>query len=81
MLNLTVNTREDKEAVLREALAFFGEHGVGLQAHETSAGLTFSSHLGFVQLSFSSDAAGVAVVDIATREFEEQVRTFARQIQ
>lgn len=80
MLNLTVNTREDREAVLKEALAFFGEHGVGLQAHETPDGLTFSSHLGFVQLSFSSDAGG-AVVDIATREFEEQVRTFARQIQ
>lgn len=78
MLRLTVETRKSQPEVMEEARRHFAE-GLGLETEETASGMTFSGAGGYVTLAFDSQDGGTAI-DITTSEFEDLVRSFARQI-
>ena len=70
VLSLRVATVRSQAEVLREALTFFGTHGVGLQLRDSACGgLTFVGRGGFVCAVVGSER-NPTVVDIATRAFE-----------
>lgn len=79
MLRLTVTTKHTPTEVMRRARAFFGVGGLGLEPSDVAAGVSFSGAGGFVTLALA-DEDGSTVVDISTREFDQPVRRFAREI-
>ncbi len=79
MLRLTVTTKHTPTEIMRRARSFFGEGGLGLAPSDGAAGISFTGAGGFVTIALA-DENGKTVVDLSTREFDEQVRRFARQI-
>ncbi len=79
MLRLTVTSKQSPTDVMRRARAFFGDGGLGLEASMDAAGLQFTGGGGFVTLVLS-DEDGKTLVDVSTREFDQQVKRFAKQI-
>jgi hypothetical protein len=80
MVRYSVETRRKPEEVLKEAAAFFGPGGLGLEMVEQNpCCLTFQGGGGHVSVSVSTGEKKT-VVDLETREWDFQVREFMRKI-
>ena len=80
MLNLNVRTKAKPEEVVKKALVFFGPGGYGLKVLEQSETYGyFEGSGGGVQVTVSTDGNGTSV-NLETREWEYQVKEFARKI-
>jgi hypothetical protein len=79
MLTLTVETRKSPDDVARKLSAFFGPPGLGLEPTREGNRHCFTGGGGHV-IANVSKADGKTCVDLETREFEEQVKEFARAV-
>ena len=84
MLKLNVRTKSKPEEVVKKAVKkaveFFGPAGQGLKVTEQSDTCAyFEGGGGGVEVSVCSDDEGTSV-DLETREWEYQVKEFARKI-
>lgn len=80
MLNLECRTGLSGEEVIRKLKDFFGSEGLGLDlTEETEACLTFSGGGGYVSAAICQDEGKIRI-DLATREWEYQVRQFASHL-
>jgi hypothetical protein len=80
MLKLNVRTKSKAEEVVKKALEFFGPGGYGLKVTEQSDTCAhFEGSGGGIEVTACSDDEGTSV-DIETREWEYQVKEFARKI-
>lgn len=80
MLNLNVKTKLKPEEVVKKALVFFGPGGYGLKVLEQSETCAyFEGTGGGVRVTTCTDEKGTSV-DLETREWEYQVKEFARKI-
>jgi hypothetical protein len=80
MLKLNVRTKSKPEDVVKKALEFFGPGGYGLKITEQSDTCAlFEGGGGGIDVTACSDDNGTSV-DLETREWEYQVREFARKI-
>jgi hypothetical protein len=79
MLRLTVTSKHPPAEIMRRARAFFGAGGVGLEPSDGATGISFTGAGGFVTVVLA-DEDGKTLVDLSTREFDHQVRRFARAI-
>ena len=79
MLRLTVTTKRTPVEVMREARRFFGREGFGLQPSIVDNGLSFTGGGGFVTIALF-DENGKTLVDLSSREFDDPVKRFAREI-
>ncbi|MFN2156755.1 MAG: hypothetical protein ACK2UX_16095 [Anaerolineae bacterium] len=79
MARYSVYTKLDPEEVIRRAVAFFGEGGVGLQATEqASCCATFEGGGGHVAIAV--DAGERTEVELETREWDHDVKRFMQEI-
>ncbi len=80
MLKLNVRTKRKPEEVVREALGFFGPGGYGLKVTEQNDTCAFfEGGGGGIAVTSCTDDKGTSV-DLETREWEYQVKEFARKI-
>ena len=80
MLKLNVMTKSKPEEVVKKALEFFGPGGYGLKVTEQSDSCAyFEGGGGGIQVTACSDDKGTSV-DLETREWEYQVKEFAKKI-
>jgi hypothetical protein len=80
MLKLNVRTKLKPEEVIKKAQGFFGPGGYGLKVNEQSDTCAyFEGGGGGVEITTCTNEKGTSV-DLETREWEYQVREFARQI-
>jgi hypothetical protein len=80
MLKLNVSTKLKPEEVVKKALGFFGPGGYGLNVNEQSETCAyFEGGGGGVELTTCTDKKGTSV-DLETREWDYQVKEFARMI-
>jgi hypothetical protein len=80
MLKLNVRTKSKPEELVKKALEFFGPGGYGLKVTEQSDSCAyFEGGGGGIQVTACSDDKGTSV-DLETREWEYQVKEFARKI-
>ena len=80
MLKLTTRTKKKPEEVVKKALEFFGPKGYGMKVTEQGdACASFEGGGGGVSVITCTDEKGTSV-DLETREWEYQVREFARKI-
>ncbi len=80
MLKLNVRTKRKPEEVVKKALEFFGPAGHGMKVTEQSdACASFEGGGGGVSVTACTDDKGTSV-DLETREWEYQVKEFARKI-
>lgn len=79
MLSLEVRTNKNPKAVRERIVSYFGPEGLGLE--DTSEGdmLRFTGGGGHVIATLREDSQET-VIDFETREFEQQVRSFAAKI-
>jgi len=77
VLNLERKTKLSQEDVIKRTKRFFGEGGLGLKlTEETSQCLTFEGGGGFVTVTLCSEEEQTRV-DLATQEWDYQVKLFA----
>ena len=77
MLNLERKTKLSQEDVSKRTKHFFGEGGLGLKlTEETPQCLTFEGGGGFVTVTLCSEEEQTRV-DLATQEWDYQVKRFA----
>ena len=80
MLKLNVRTKRNPEEVVKKALGFFGPAGRGLKVTQQSdTCVSFEGGAGYVAVTACTDGEG-ASVDLETREWEREVREFARKV-
>jgi hypothetical protein len=80
MLKLNVRTKSKPEEVVKKALEFFGPGGYGLKVTDQSDTCTsFEGGGGGIDITTCSDDNGTSV-DMETREWEYQVKEFAKKI-
>lgn len=80
MLKLNVRTKRKPDEVVKKALEFFGSGGYGLKVTEQSDTCAyFEGGGGGVAVITGTDDKGTSV-DLETREWEYQVKEFARKI-
>jgi hypothetical protein len=80
MLKLNVRTKRNPDEVVKKALEFFGPGGYGLQVTEHSdTCASFEGGGGSITVVTCTDNQGTSV-DLETREWEYQVKEFARKI-
>ena len=80
MLNLTTKTKLKPEEVVKKAVAYFGPGGYGLTVtNKTDTCVSFQGGGGGVDISTCAEDKGTSV-DFETREWEIQVKEFARNI-
>ena len=80
MLKLNVRTRRSPADVVKKALEFFGAGGYGLKAtQQGDTCVSFEGGGGDITVIAYADNEG-ASVDLETREWEHQLREFARKI-
>jgi hypothetical protein len=80
MLNLHATTKLSAEDVMNKAIGFFGPGGHGLEIKEQEDGYAyFQGGGGGVEMSIYAENNRTAV-DMITREWEYQVKEFAREI-
>ena len=80
MLNLTTKTKLKPEEVVKKAVAYFGPGGYGLTvSNKTDTCVSFQGGGGGVDISTCAEDKGTSV-DFETREWEIQVKEFARNI-
>lgn len=82
MLRMSVGTKLSIEETLDRARRFFGPGGLGLEAREQSpCCITFEGGGGYVTVTIEGQGAGGKnEVVLETREWEYDVRQFARDI-
>ena len=80
MLRLSVRTKSRPEDVVKQAVQFFGPAGHALKVTEQSDSCaSFEGGGGMVSVAACIDDKGTSV-DLETREWESQVKEFARKI-
>ena len=80
MLKLNVRTKRKPEEVVKEALGFFGPGGHGLKVTQQSdTCASFEGGGGGIDVTACTDDQETSV-DLETREWEYQVKEFARKI-
>ncbi len=80
MLKLNVRTKSKPEVVVKKALEFFGQGGFGLKVIEQSDTCAYlEGGGGRIDITACADDKGTSV-DLETREWEYQVKEFARKI-
>lgn len=80
MLSLTTKTKHKPEEVIKMAVEFFGAKGYELKVTEQNDNsVTLEGGGGYVSVSAAVDAKRTSV-DFETREWENQVKEFARKI-
>lgn len=76
MINLGARSKLDPVAVIREAVAYFGEGGYGLTVHErTESSVHFDGGGGFVAVSAAAKDDGSEVM-VVSQEWEHQAEQF-----
>ena len=76
MLRLSVNSTKTPEEIMKKAKGYFGkENGLNYEPKDNPYCLDFSNALGYVSVTID----GKDVI-LETREFEHQVKQFARSI-
>jgi hypothetical protein len=80
MARYSLETKKSAEEVIRKAVDYFGEEGLGLSvANEDPCCVTFEGGGGHVSVTVSQGEARTAV-ELETREWDYQVRTFMAQV-
>jgi hypothetical protein len=80
MLKLNVRTKRNPDEVVKKALEFFGSGGYALKVTEQSdTCVSFEGGGGGITVTACTDDKGTSV-DLETREWEYQVKEFARKI-
>ena len=80
MLKLNVRTNLQPKEVVKDAVEFFGPGGYGLKVTEESDTCAyFQGGGGGIAVTVCTDDKGTSV-DLETREWEYQVKKFARKI-
>ena len=80
MLNLHATTKLPAEDVMKKAIGFFGPGGYNLEIKEQEDGYAyFQGGGGGVEVSIHTENSKTSV-DMITREWEYQVKQFAREI-
>jgi hypothetical protein len=80
MLKLNVRTKSKPEELVKKALEFFGPGGYGLKVTEQNdTCASFEGGGGGVSVIACTDDKGTSV-DLETREWEYQVKEFAKKI-
>jgi hypothetical protein len=81
MPRYSVMTQKSPEEAIREAVAFFGEEGVGLTADEQGPCCAyFEGSGGFVRATASTGEDEQTVVELETREWDYSVKQFMSKI-
>ena len=76
MIRIAKNTRLTPEEVIEKAARFFGSAGQGLAEKERSmCCISFEGGGGYVTVSVA-DGDGRRMVDVESREFEYQIKSF-----
>ncbi len=76
-MHLSVESSLSPSEILDKALAFFGKGGIGMAiVRKGSESVSFEGGGGFVMVSVVS--GDTTTVELETREWENQVREFAR---
>jgi hypothetical protein len=79
MLRMTMHTHLGADEVKQRAHRFFGSGGLGLEAEEANDGVTFGDSGSFVTLVVSAED-GRTMLDVSTREFDDDVRQFLSEL-
>lgn len=80
MLKLNIRTKHNPGEVVKKALEFFGPGGRGLKVTEQSdTCVSFEGGGGRITVTACTDDKGTSV-DLETREWEYQIKEFARKI-
>lgn len=80
MLKLELKTTRSPEEAVQKLKRFFGQGGLGLDLkEETSVCLTFEGGGGYVIATLCQEGGGTRV-DLATQEWENQVREFSSRL-
>jgi len=80
MLNLAVKTKLSPEEAVKRAVEFFGPGGYGMEIKEQSESCAyFEGAGGGVDVTACAEEKGTSV-ELASREWDYQVREFARNI-
>lgn len=79
MARYGISTKLDSEEVIRRAVSFFGEGGLGLEVTDRGACCaTFEGGGGHVAISIT--AGDKAEVELVTREYDYDVKRFIREV-
>jgi hypothetical protein len=80
MLRLSAITKLSPEEAVKRAVQFFGPEGYGLEIKEESeTGASFEGGGGGVSVSASTED-GKTTVELASREWDYQIRQFVKKI-
>jgi hypothetical protein len=80
MARYSVQTRKSPEEVIRKAVGYFGEEGLGLSVGtEDLCCVTFEGGGGYVSVAASQEE-GKTTVELETREWDNQVKKFMVQV-
>jgi hypothetical protein len=79
MLSLIVRTKRSPEEVGRKLVSFFGSRGLGLESASEGDIFRFLGGAGRVIAVIRREEKDT-VINFETREFEEPVKEFARQV-
>lgn len=80
MLKLEKRTKKAPQEVIRNLKNFFGKGGLGLDLkEETPVCLTFEGGGGYVSATLCEEDSGTRV-DLATQEWDYQVKEFASRL-
>lgn len=79
MARYGISTKQDPEEVIRRAVGFFGDGGLGLEVTGQGACCaTFEGGGGHVDISIT--AGDETEVELTTREYDYDVKRFMREI-
>ena len=80
MLKLNTRTHLKPEEVVKKAISFFGPGGYGMKVTDQNTGCaSFEGSGGGVFITACTDGKGTSV-DMEAREWEYQIKEFARNI-
>ena len=82
LLRMGKETKQSPQEVLKKAIAFFGEGGVGLElVQQQPNAVQFTGGGGHVQVTVSPTADGQKTdVDLQTRDWEYDVKRFLQEL-
>ncbi len=80
MLNLVTKTKKSPEEVIKRAVTFFGPGGYGLKVTEQNPNCaSFEGGGGMVEIKVSAEGKQTSV-ELASKEWDDQLKEFARKI-
>ncbi len=82
LLRMGAKTNQSPQEVLNRAVAYFGEHGVGLKlVQQRPNAVQFAGGGGHVQVTVSPANNGQQTeIDLQTRDWEYDVKRFLREL-